>query len=326
MQNPAPEELIQLPLTAPIMFEPLFMERIWGGRQMESLFGKHLPPAASIGESWEVVDRPEAQSVVHVGPLRGLTLADLWGEYRRPVFGERAASLDAPRFPILVKILDAQEKLSVQVHPPASIAPNLGGEPKTEMWYIVHAQPDADLYAGLRRGVQRGEFEDALKRGEVEPLVHRIPVRTGDAMFLQSGRLHAIGAGNVIFEIQQNSDTTYRVFDWNRVGLDGQPRDLHINQSMLSIDFDDVEPPLLSRDGELVVECEYFRVEEWILDRPRRPNAEGDFAIVAVLEGKVRCGETDFEPGQFFLVPACQEAPLLKALDTPTRVLVTTLP
>jgi mannose-6-phosphate isomerase len=239
-----------------------------------------------------------------------------------------AAASTSEHFPLLLKILDAQDKLSVQVHPPASIAASMGGEPKTEMWYIVNAREDADLYAGLAPGVSREEFENALKKGTVEEKLHCIPVKAGDAMFLQSGRLHAIGAGNLIFEIQQNSDTTYRVFDWNRIGLDGRPRDLHINQSMASIDFDDVAPGLIERQGDLVVECEYFRVEEWTLDRPRRASENGDFAIVAVLEGKVSCGSLDFKPGDFFLVPAtlAAEGIQLKPLATPTRVLVTTLP
>lgn len=322
---PSPADLLVQPLTGPIVFEPLFMERVWGGRQMEALYGKHLPPASKIGESWELVDRPEAQSVVHTGPLRGLTLGELWRDYREPVFGPGTLPLGSP-FPILVKILDAQEKLSVQVHPPASLAASMGGEPKTEMWYIAAARDDADLYAGLAAGVGRADFEDALKTGTVESKLHRIPVKAGDAMFLQSGRLHAIGAGNLIFEIQQNSDTTYRVFDWNRVGLDGRPRDLHINESMASIDFDDVEPALLQRQGDLVVECDYFRVEEWTLDRPRHAAPPESFAIVAVLEGQVRCGDLDFSPGQFFLVPRCLAENQLKPLATPTRVLVTTLP
>jgi len=143
-------------------------------------------------------------------------------------------------------LLDAREKLSLQVHPPAHKAAALGGEPKTEMWYIADAAPDADLFVGLKRGVTRAEFEQKISTGEVAGCFHRVPVKRGDAMFLPSGRVHAIGAGLVIFEIQQNSDTTYRVFDWNRVGLDGKPRELHVPQSLASIDFDDFEPALVN--------------------------------------------------------------------------------
>src|SRR5207302_7774492 len=154
------------------------------------------------------------------------------------------------RFPLLIKILDAQEKLSLQVHPPAHKAAALGGEPKTEMWYIAEAEPGAELYVGLKQGVTRTEFERKISSGTVAECFHRIAVREGDTMFLPSGRVHALGAGLVIFEIQQNSDTTYRVFDWNRVGLDGKPRELHVTESLENIDFEDFEPGLVGKKIE----------------------------------------------------------------------------
>ena len=135
-------------LTQPLVFQPIFMERVWGGRRLESLYGKRLPPAVRIGESWEIVDRPEAQSVVHDGPFRGLTLHALWRKHREQIFGSVP---DAPRFPILAKLLDAQENLSLQVHPPAAIAQELGGEPKSEFWYIADAAPKAEIFAGLKK-------------------------------------------------------------------------------------------------------------------------------------------------------------------------------
>src|SRR5262249_1256969 len=144
---------------------------------------------------------------------------------------------------------DAEDKLSLQVHPPSDVAAELGGEPKTELWYITDAVPGAELYVGLNRGVTREEFEGKIRDGTVAECFHRIPVKPGDAMFLPSGRVHAIGAGLVLFEVQQNSDTTYRVFDWNRLGLDGKPRALHVPQSLASINFKDFEPPLLPRDS-----------------------------------------------------------------------------
>ena len=204
------------------------MERVWGGRRLAERLGKPLPPGVPIGESWELVDREDAQSVVDTGEHAGITLHELWTEHREAVFGEIP---DSPRFPLLAKILDARETLSVQVHPPAAVAPELGGEPKTEMWYLIEAEEGAELFAGFRPGVDRRQFESALGNGDVADLLHRVPVRAGDALFIPSGRCHAIGAGCLIVEIQQNSDTTYRVFDWNRVGLDGKPRALHIESS-----------------------------------------------------------------------------------------------
>ncbi|SVE44609.1 uncharacterized protein METZ01_LOCUS497463, partial [marine metagenome] len=150
------------------------------------------------------------------------------------------------RFPWMAKLLDANENLSVQVHPPADIAPSLGGESKTEAWHIVHAEPDARLIAGLKRGTTSEDFESWLAQSDFPSCLHEIPANKGDSIFIPSGRLHALGAGTVVFEIQQNSDTTFRVFDWNRIGLDGRPRKLHIDKAIQSINFTDIEPHTLT--------------------------------------------------------------------------------
>ena len=313
-----PMELLQ-----PIVFEPLLMERVWGGRRLETLLHKRLPVGSRVGESWEIVDRPEAQSVVHEGPLHGRTLHELWTEFREPVFGTDLP--DSTRFPLLFKLLDAQERLSVQVHPPASVAAALGGEPKTEMWYFIDAQPDSDLYAGLKRGVTREDFLRALDEGKVADLIHRVRVRDGDAFFLPSGRIHAIGEGNVIFEVQQNSDTTYRVFDWNRLGLDGQPRALHVDESLQSIDFADAEPGVVEQRGETVVACEHFQVEKWTLTAPRTAVGPG-FAIFTVIAGSLECAGRKFAIGDFFLLPASLANRDLHPLEETTTVLRTTIP
>ena len=292
-------------VSQPLVFEPLFMERVWGGRRLESLFGKSLPVATRIGESWELVDRPEAQSVVHDGPLRGETLHNLWINGRAEIFGNVP---DAPRFPILVKLLDAREKLSVQVHPPADKADDLGGEPKTEFWYIADADPAAELYVGLTSDSSRGKFAAAIEQGAVEEQVHRIRVKSGDAMFLPSGRVHAIGGGNVIVEIQQNSDTTYRVFDWDRTD-----RELHIEQSLHCIDFNDIEPSLIEPAGESLLRDELFHVEKWTLDQPRDAADRERFAIICCTSGTVECTGVEIRAGNLLLVPAALE----KAIVTP---------
>ncbi len=309
-------------LSQPIVFEPLFMERVWGGRRLESLFGKHLPPTARIGESWEIVDREDYQSVVHDGPLQGLTLHELWTQHRDSVFGPGLP--DAPRFPLLFKLLDAQERLSVQVHPRPENAAQLGGEPKTELWYLLDAILDSDLYAGLRRGVTRADFELALREGRVADLIHHFPVKAGDAIFIPSGRIHAIGTGNVIFEVQQNSDTTYRVFDWNRLGLDGQPRALHVEESLQSIDFTDFEPAVIPHGSEALVTCEFFRVEKWQLASPRAA-ADSPFAIFCVTDGAVECCGREFQRGSFFLLPAALSGAELRPLVRNSGVLRTSI-
>ena len=228
----------------PLTFQPIFKERVWGGRKLAGLYGKALPEGKTIGESWEITDRPEGVSVIANGPLAGRDLRWLLEQHGAEVLGHPVTP--GERFPWLVKLLDASDDLSLQVHPPAHKAVLLGGEPKTEMWFIADAEPGAKIYTGLKRGVTRAEFERKTHDGTVEDCFHVHHVARGDTMFLPSGRVHALGAGNIIFEIQQNSDTTYRVFDWNRVGLDGQPRELHLEQSFTSIDYFDCEPPLVT--------------------------------------------------------------------------------
>lgn len=290
----------------PLRFEPLFMERVWGGRELER-FGRKLPAGkALIGESWELVDRPEAQSVVSGGDFAGLTLHELWMKWREPIFGFSKSSVE--RFPLLIKLLDARERLSLQVHPPASVAASLGGEPKTECWYILDAEPGAEIYAGLRRGVRREDFENALHSGDVERLAHRFPAREGDAIFIPSGRVHAIGAGTVILETQENSDTTYRVFDWNRLGLDGKPRELHIKESLASINFEDFEPgPVAAREGVLVKNelfcLERLRVGAGEALMPFQRDA-GKFVLVFVLSGSAQFGEEHLRRHDLVLLPA----------------------
>ena len=310
-------------LQKPLVFRPLFMERMWGGHRLAEMPGKNAPGATPIGESWELVDRADAQSVVARGPLIGTTLHELWTAFRKDVFG--AGVPDSPRFPLLAKILDARETLSVQVHPPAKIAAELRGEPKTEMWCLLDAAKGAELFAGFRRGTTRADFERALGEGKAAELLHRIPVRAGDAMFIPSGRCHAIGAGCLIVEIQQNSDTTYRVFDWNRKGLDGKPRALHVAESLASIDFDDHEPALAQPDGETIASCAEFHVERWHLAAPRA-DASTDGVIFTVLSGAVECAGERFARGEFFILPAAASTRTLAPTLADTSVLRTAIP
>ena len=199
-----------------LRFESIYQERVWGGRTIAGAFGRALPPDRAIGESWEVVDRPEAQSVVRGGRHAGRTLRELIEAHGRDVMGPQWP-VQRP-FPILVKWLDCRERLSLQVHPPAERAAALGGEPKTENWFIAEAAPGAALIVGLRPGVTRAQFEQALAGGTLEQCVNRLAVAPGDSILVRSGTVHAIDAGNLILEIQQNSDTTYRVYDWGRTG------------------------------------------------------------------------------------------------------------
>ncbi|MEM8954194.1 MAG: type I phosphomannose isomerase catalytic subunit [Verrucomicrobiota bacterium] len=320
-------------MKGPIVFKPIYQKRVWGGRTLGERFGRELPLAEEpYGESWEISDREGAASEVSWPvEMSGKTLADLWGDpwMRERIFGEVYASMGGS-FPLLLKILDARDRLSLQVHPPASVAGELGGEPKTEMWFVAAADEGAQLYVGLKAGVSREDFERGIATGTTEEQVHRISVSAGQFIFIPSGRLHAIGAGLLIYEIQENSDTTYRVFDWNRVGLEGEPRALHVEASLKCIDFGDVEPEMSRRTGEVLVSCEQFLVEEWGLGVGERKGAvrAGCFGIITVIEGVVLCGGEEFREGDFFLIPALmgEDDGFVEGGKSGARVLWTGLP
>jgi mannose-6-phosphate isomerase len=273
-----------------LRFKSLYQDRVWGGRVLEAKLGRSLPAARPIGESWEIVDRPEAQSVISGGALDGQTL--------RAAIETQGAAIMGPAwpvarpFPILVKWLDCRERLSLQVHPPASVAPELKGEPKTENWFIAECAPNASLIVGLKRGVTRGQFEQAIQDNTLENCVHRFPVKAGDSILVHSGQIHAIDAGNLILEIQQNSDTTYRVYDWGRLGLDGKPRQMHVNESLKSIRWDDFEPAPVRGENmaATIADAREFRIRRVPLaaGEQLRVSAGEQPRILSVVSGCVR--------------------------------------
>ena len=272
-----------------LRLKPLYQDRVWGGRALESALARTLPPARPIGESWEIVDRPEAQSVVSGGEFDGKTLREVIAGHAAAIMGP---TWEASRpFPILVKWLDCKERLSLQVHPPAAVAPELKGEPKTENWYIAACAPGSHLIVGLKRGVTRAQFEKALADLTLEDCVHRFPVKAGDSILVHSGQIHAIDGGNLILEIQQNSDTTYRVYDWGRVGLDGKPRAMHVEQSLKSIKWDDFEPAPVRgvRAPAIIADAREFRIRRVPLaDRAELAFAAGEQPrILSVVEGRL---------------------------------------
>jgi mannose-6-phosphate isomerase len=217
-----------------------------------------------------MVDRPEAQSVVAGGALAGWSLRKVISSYAANLLGPKWPA-ERP-FPLLVKWLDCRERLSLQVHPPAEVAARLGGEAKTENWYIAHTDQGAQVLVGLKRGVTRAQFEKALATNTAEGHINHFPVASGDSIFVQSGLVHAIDAGNLILEIQENSDTTYRVHDWGRVGLDGKPRQLHLQESLDSILWDSAEPALVraAPTSGVLAECDKFRIRRVVLGPEER--------------------------------------------------------
>jgi mannose-6-phosphate isomerase len=250
-----------------LQFQPIYQERVWGGRRLETLLSRQLPPGPPIGESWEIVDRPEAQSRIRGGRFGGSTLRQLIERHSGDVMGPDWDPKTP--FPILVKWLDCSDRLSLQVHPPAAVAPSLSGEPKTENWYVAHSAPGASLFVGLKPGVTRDKFAKAVAEGSAEELVNKVAVASGDSVLVHSGQVHAIDAGNLILEIQQNSDTTYRLYDWGRVGLDGKPRTLHVEQSLRSILWNE-EPPHLVRAAPTsgtIAACDEFTIRRVVMGR-----------------------------------------------------------
>ncbi|MES2595022.1 MAG: type I phosphomannose isomerase catalytic subunit [Verrucomicrobiota bacterium] len=290
-----------------LTFAPLYQTRVWGGRRLETLLGRQLPEAATpYGESWEVSDREQEQSAITLPDGGSMSLNELWLQHRETVFGVALAGHPAQRYPLLMKILDACDDLSIQVHPPASVAPELGGEPKTEMWYVLHAEPGAKIYAGLREGMTREVFDESIRSGTVAEAVQVLEPRAGDCLFIPSGLIHAIGAGLVIYEVQQNSDTTYRVFDWNRVGLDGKPRQMHVQESLRSIDFAEPPPAFQKVDvqGRLVA-CEFFEIRQGSASSSAHLGAPGEHLVLAMISGEITAAGKTLHAGDFAMVPAC---------------------
>jgi mannose-6-phosphate isomerase len=298
----------------PLRFTRILVERVWGGQTL-ARYGKNLPANKRIGESWEISDRDEAQSVVANGPDKGKTLRRLIeASGHEQVVGTAGRFKKGDRFPLLIKLLDARERLSLQVHPPPEIATQLGGQPKTEMWHVLETDPGARLFAGFRRGITREQFEDAL-RSDVSTLpeiIHQLPVNAGDSFFIPAGRIHAIDAGVTLLEVQQNSDTTYRVYDW------GRPREVHIVESLASINFEDFEPKKIAAPVEdhmgnalwRLVECEYFCVQKFDFRNAWLDRCDGSsFHIIGCVRGGVGILTMDgkeelLNPGEFALLPA----------------------
>lgn len=294
--------------TEPLFFTHHFFTRIWGGRALSSVFHRELPDDGQpYGESWEISDRPEFTSQVKNGPLEGKSLTALWANKtsREEIFGTGYDHF--VRFPLLCKILDARDTLSVQVHPPASVAPELGGESKTEAWYVAAAEKNAVIYSGWKDAYTLDQVRTALNTGRVSELIHKIRPSAGDSLFIPSGRIHALGAGLLIYEIQENSDTTYRLFDWNRTDDSGQPRELHIEQSLKSIAMDDIRPQARpSSPGTLVNSREFIMQQINLQPGELLPISDPEhFALVVVTEGHLSFlpAQVQTQPGDFFLIP-----------------------
>lgn len=298
----------------PLFFKPVYKEIIWGGRNLESAFGRELPPG-NIAESWEVCCHKNGTSVISEGTLSGKSLTELMKEDKLGILGSKNLYLD--RFPLLIKFLDANDKLSVQVHPDNEYSLRVEGDlGKAEMWYILDARPDARLIYGTKPGVAREDFEKAAIRGNLEDCLNFVPVKKGDTIYIPAGTLHAILDGIILAEIQQNSDTTYRIYDWNRVDKNGKSRELHISKALDVINFDfkgEITTPVHHNhngySSSTLVSCEFFTVKKIDISTEYADRTKGDtFFIFTSTSGSGKVvhnkGEYVIKSGTTFLIPA----------------------
>ncbi len=279
----------------PILLQPVYKEYIWGGDRLIHEFHRRLN-AGIYAEAWEIADHPDGRTRIINGPDAGATLAEAIAHRGPELLG---AGRTDKTFPLLVKLIDARETLSVQVHPNDEAAARFGGEAKSEMWYVLSATPDAHIYSGFKPGVGPAEFEQARAAGTIPALLQRFPARPGMVFNTPGGRVHAIGAGCLLLEVQQDANTTYRLYDWDRLDKDGQPRRLHLEQALRVIDWNltgtPVAPilPEVPQPGGLVtrllLDDPHFHVEEWTVDAPCQVRHDArSFWILFPVDGDVR--------------------------------------
>jgi mannose-6-phosphate isomerase len=300
----------------PVKMNPAFKDYIWGGERLIKEWGK-ICPFAIAAESWELSGHKNGQSIAANGSLQGLTLNQIVEKWGKACLGVNSQSSD--RFPILIKLIDSKQKLSIQVHPDDKYAMRVEGEfGKTEMWYVAQANEDSGLLCGFKKNITKEEYKNRIANNTITEVLNFIPVKKGDVFFIPPGTVHAICEGTIIAEIQQNSDITYRVSDYGRLGLDGKPRELHIEKALdvsrLIADNYDGKPlgELQAKDGytkRLLSQCKYFTVFELNIDTNCRLDATQDtFNAITFVEGygEVSWGNNNekFKKGDTFFIPA----------------------
>jgi mannose-6-phosphate isomerase len=301
----------------PLIFDEIFVAKPWGGRSLARAAAKRLPPGGRIGESWELADHPHGTSVVQGGPSAGRTLRELMRAHRESLLGREAAR---GRFPLLVKLLDVSDALSVQVHPDDACARAMklrdGG--KTEAWYVLRGGRGAWVAGGLRAANDLPKLRALAASGELAARLRKFPARAGDAWLCEAGTIHAFGGGVALFEVQQNSDATFRLCDWGRVGADGKPRELHPDEAVRAagrraLSLRRPKPRTLRGlpfDAQRLVACDRFVMDRWRVRRRCVRSKEKRFEILHVLAGSGRLRDPRWEEvalakGRTVLVPAC---------------------
>jgi mannose-6-phosphate isomerase len=317
----------------PIRFRPYLRPQVWGGRRLGEELGKPLPAQGTYGESWELSDHPLHASVADTDPYKDRTLRSLIEESPADILGPGASR--STQFPWLIKFLDAHDRLSIQVHPDSEcvreLCPQEGS--KTEAWYIIDRAPSGRIYAGLLPGINETKLRSALSAGCLEECLHAFRPEPGDCIFLPAGTVHAVGGGVLMAEIQQTSDATFRLYDWNRRDDKGRMRDLHIEQAMASIhwDFGPVKPRQAPPDSERfeLVRCPFFVIEHWQMHSDRRLAGPDGPRVIIVLEGHgTWTGEgapDEIRAGQVWLLPASSSDLVCRPADS-MRILLCSQP
>jgi mannose-6-phosphate isomerase len=319
-------------MKTPLTFKPVYKDYIWGGDRLSTHFHRSNTPTP-CAESWEISVHPDGPSIVAHGPYAGRSLPDLAVEFGVALMGTKTP--DPKRFPLLFKLIDARDTLSVQVHPNNANAALTCGEPKTEMWYVLDCPPGARLYAGLQEGTTPETLRAALDNGTADACLKEVPIHPGDAIFIPGGLVHAIGEGCLIYEVQQNSNTTYRLYDWNRTGADNTPRPLHIEESFKTIDWTNGEENARMRKYENarmtgyqpLICCDFFQVGKLALTGCTTVEQDGTtFSALFVEDGalSVEAGGEAVRlcKGMSCLIPAA--APTF-TLNGDTSLVITTL-
>ena len=321
----------------PLKFAPVFKDKIWGGTKLKTSLNLDFSPLSSCGEAWMLSGVPENQTIVVNGFLAGNDLNEILEIYMDELVGERVYDKSGNEFPILVKFIDANDWLSVQVHPDDALAASRGiGNGKTEMWYILDAEPEAELISGFNRDMDASKYLEYLKQNRLKEILNVEKVQKGDAFFIPSGRVHALGPGILLAEIQQTSDTTYRIYDWDRMGTDGKPRELHNELAVDAIDFghtDSYRTRYTHSPNQPVnlALCPFFTVNLLELGCPTEKDYSSldSFIIYICVEGKaeITAGESrvTLTTGEVLLLPAVIDEILLHP-DPNIRILEVYVP
>ena len=269
----------------PLLFKPIYVEIMWGGNLLKDYFSREVPKTdGPIAEAWEISDRPGAESIIENGDLKDISIRQLMEIRGKDFIGN--SFIEGERFPLLVKLIDAGRRLSLQVHPDEEACKRIeGAEPKTEMWFIIAAKENAKIIAGLQTNCTKMKFLDNISSDAIVDCLQTFKSEPGDAYFINAGTVHSIGAGNLLLEIQQNSNTTYRLSDWGRVGLDGKPRELHVDKALECINFLDRSSPRITapsnhvprnRKFPVVNKCPYFSVDDMKLTETLIDSTKGE--------------------------------------------------